>query len=228
MPYKKTNRKKTRKTYRSGGGYLNTAAKALAVAYATKKLLNVEKKYVDFSLPSTTNIAYDAPVSQLLNGIGEGDAATGRDGNSVKMLYVTLNGELLQGGSSGNTSIRLMLVQKRDTNQTAPVIGDILENSASELSVHSYYNRDTIHNYQVLVDKKMTLTADGAGQIKNFQINHKFHGDRDGKIRFDGVGATVASIQKNAVYLIVTCDKAAASAYKPFMTLYSRCTYVDN
>lgn len=202
-----------------------TSAKALSTAYAVKKLLNVEHKYVDYAL--NQNVGYDAPIYLLLNGIAQGDGATTRDGNSVKMEYVDLN-LTLQNATASDRTVRIMLVQQKDVNGLAPVISEILQDSATQYAPLSHYNRDQINNYRVLYDRRFStadVTSDKA--IKQINIKRKFGKDSTAKIRFDGVLATVANMSKNSLYLIVTSDNVFATN-PPTLKAKSRLTYLDN
>lgn len=232
MPYYKRKRlqyRRKRPQYRrkanGGSGYLATAGKALAVAYSVKKLLNVEKKFVDNSLQTT--LGHDAPVIQLLNGVAQGDGDQTRDGNSIKMLYAQVHGQMTNLTASDRT-VRIMVVQQRDTNGTAPVISDILADSASAYTPLSFFQRNTIHKFNVLYDKRISLTDVASDKaLRQFNINIPFNGDHSSKVRFDNSGATIADISKNSVYLIVTSDNVVASL-PPTLTMRSRVTFLDN
>lgn len=229
MPYKRNYRRKRayRRRYnkKSSGGYLSTAAKALSVAYSVKKLLNVEHKYNDVTLNNT--VGYDAPIYTLLNGVAQGDGATTRDGNSLKMEYVDIN-LILKNANAADRTVRIMLVEQKDVNGLAPVISEILDDSATQYAPLSHFNRDQINNFRVLYDKRYSMTdSTSDNALRQININHQFRSDATAKVRYDGVLGTVANMSKNSLYLVITADNTAASS-PVAVTAKSRVTFLDN
>ena len=105
MPYKRGYVKKRRK--KKGFNYyagktqsaIKVASTALATARAVKDLLNVEKKYHDVQA-TNQSLAYDAVSSTLLNAVAQGDTDQTRDGNSLKILNLSMYGNIRVTGTA--------------------------------------------------------------------------------------------------------------------------------
>lgn len=199
-----------------GGGYLGTASRALAVAYGVKRLLNVEKKYID-STPGSGGVSVSSSGTvTLLNGCAQGDTDQTRDGNQMKMTSMSLRGYVTNHPSAANTSVRMMILIKKSNDGAAPVPNLVLDS----LSPNSLYNRDHIHRYKVLSDKRYVLNSAARTNIQ-FTLNIPM----DEKVRYDGTTASVADIDKSGLYILLISDQ---STNTPIFYYNARVNYVDN
>ncbi len=215
MPRRRYRKKRyTKRKGRNYGSYLDTASKALTVAYAVKRLINVERKVNDVNGSDSVT---DAGIITLLNGIAQGDTAVTRDGSSAKMLRVSIYGNLILHPSATSSIIRLMLIQKKDNDSSTVTLANVLTGTPN---VNSHYDKDEIHKFNVLYDKRHQLAL-GALDAKVYMINATL----DMKVRYDGATAAVTDLTKNGLYLIALGTEATND---PTHIFQSRVTYVDN
>ncbi len=105
--------KKYKKRYKRTN-YLGTASKALSVALAVKKLVNVEFKHHNVQ---TVNTAItDAGTITNLSLFSLGDTSTTRDGGSVKFTSFRLSYALRINASATVTNMRVMIIHDKQTN----------------------------------------------------------------------------------------------------------------
>ena len=225
MPYYRRNyrrRNYRRPSYRrrnyhkkSSSSYLSTASKALAVAYGVKNLLNVEKKFVDFTV--TGNPSDSSPITTLVNGCAQDDTDQTRDGGQVKWVYLNYRWQADINASASSTTLRCLVVKKKDTAGADADISEILD--ATGADVAAMYNRNTIFNYQVLYDRRFVLNTDKPSMIGHFKKKVGF------RTRFSGTLATVSSIQKNGLFVIWVSNQPTNT---PTISGVFRCNFVDN
>ena len=108
MPYRRQYRRRRsyapRRQSRSSR-YLDTASKALAVAYSVKKLLNVEFRHHEAEV--TINPSTSGLVSNL-SLVAQGDASTQREGNSFRAKSLTLRGTDTANSSATSPTVVLI------------------------------------------------------------------------------------------------------------------------
>lgn len=214
MPYKHRRRRRRKPVFRRSESTLDKASRALKVALQLKSLLNVERKTHDIATTSLTPTT--AGLFLLLNGIANGDLAFERDGSSVKMVRLGIHGNIFIHASATNTQVRYLIVQKKDNNSAAPVLADILNG----VGTNGFYKKNTIHNFNILYDKRYNLAQDGKDSL---QIS--FNKELRMKVRYDGTTAAVTDISKNGLYFFCISNEATNT---PTFSIASRVTYIDN
>lgn len=227
MPYsrrysRRPRRRYTRRRYTSrrptaqaGSDYLGTAAKALAVAYGVKQMLNVEKKYTDTSITHTPGTL---GTIELVNGISQGDTDQTRDGNQCKMIFINWRLTITINAAATATSVRIIVIVKKDNDSVTPNIAEVLDSTGSLFN--AMYNRDTIHKFRVLYDKRLVLRA-----ADRTMVALKFKRKMQTRIRFDGVGSASSDISKNGLYVITISNEAVN--FPAFGGVF-RVSFVDN
>lgn len=222
MPYKKQKKnknysKKNRSMpwYRRKFSPMEIASKAYSGVKYLKGLINTEKHYFDAGTTSTID---STGAAVLLNGMAAGDDVNNRQGNSILAKTLYFQGYVRRDESNATVvnGIRLLIVKDLEGTGTAPTITDIL-NSAS---VVAPLNVDHLPRYQVLVDVRDVLIKD---QTDGFMIKKFLR--IDDHLKYTGTGAT--DVYKNALYLILYGDIAAASN-PPLLQWTSRLGYYDN
>ncbi len=221
MPYKKNYKKKksARSTYLSCGKMVySDARKALAMAQGLKRLVNVEVKNFDVqqSIVALTLV----PVIIQLSNIPQGDTTITRDGAQCKVLSLELNVLCTRHSSSVSTSIRLMLVCDKQTNQAIYVNSDLLADVTSTDAIVSPLNLDNKFRFNVLWDHVFPLGAGGNGAMiirKVFRMNKI--------LRFDGNTPSIADLTSNSLSLV---QVASETTNTPNITMFSRLRFVDN
>lgn len=203
------------------GGYLNTAAKALAIAYGVKKLVNAEKFHFDYSsgaiTPNTT--AAIAPI-QL---IPEGDDTQTRTGRSIKLdgVYLKL---FMNSASAATTSVTVRFIVFIDwwSDGVVPSATDLLVTG----DYLSFRQVDSVSakRFKVLMDQNFDMTVQSGDEAQKtikryFPVKHhlKF-------INTTGVQAATGSGQM--YYLIVTGGTVGTNAVSAL--IQTRSHYYDN
>ncbi len=185
--------------------------------------LKPELKFLDLVVPQTSLTAvwasYDPAPALCLNGIGQGDSPTSRDGRAYFITSVMLKG-LLQLNiktedfiPQNDIVIRMMLVHDTQTNKAQLTPADVVNATGSEFLAFRDLNFTT--RYKVLKDKTFVFRRNfvNEGVITSFASNK-------GLIRFNcyhtfptpiqvlcqGDGATIANITNDSIHLIATAN----------------------
>ncbi len=226
MPY----RKRYKKRRRSRGAYANLsrtigaaypiAKKALFLAAKTKAMLNVEYKCIDNTF---SNQAVDSatPIISEITNVAQGDTATSRDGNQIKLTQVVIN--LLFTLRGVNTGMRYILVHDKQTNGAAFTMGDLLASTGVQQSLVSALNIDNKYRFRVLADKKFTLTDSGANKKVVKKI---FIPNLNIRMRFDGITNSITDITSSSLALVLLSEDTGAAS--PLMSAFIRVRFVDN
>lgn len=123
-----------------------------------------EKKWYDTVRPSTaiSTSGIIQPLLALDVWAGSNDLRQNqREGNSLLMTSYTIKGEVYIdkdfASPDSNNKVRILLVQMTDDNQSAPLLGDIIESPGTAPSLFSYYKIKGDRRYKVHYDKTFNL-----------------------------------------------------------------------
>lgn len=217
MPYKKYYRSSRRYARRRGYNMPNykTAARALQVALATKKLLNVEYKVHNQQITNSPTGA--GLVSFMLSGLTQGDGTTSREGNSIKITSLQVRGEVTSTVAAQN--VRYMIIKDTMNQGVSPGIAAILQNADPEgmYNVLSQPGR-----FQVLWDKTFDLSGTVGPTRKSF---HWVYKGPDFHVKWNGSGGTNTDVRANAIYMIAI---QSGSATDPTNNIRFRARFIDN
>lgn len=184
-----------------------------------KSLVNVEKKFIDVSSAGVTLPTNTTGSLVLLNGIDAGGTQVQRTGNSIKMTSIKMEGFVQLSSLATNDYVTVSLVLDKQPNATTANWNDIYE-IGSASSALAQRNKLTVDRFVVL--KKWDLPLATAGDtIRKFVCYEKINLHE----KFNGNGATIASIYTNAIYLVFSGN---LSANYSNITYYSRIRFVDN
>lgn len=207
MPPRRYARRKTyRKKKSYNRGIFNTnkftpesayslAVKAAQDIWYLKGLVNSEMLHNQSTGSTTTN---STGTITLLNGMGQNDTASGRTGNSILMRNVFLRLGFQQHASASSTTYRVMLVlDKQQVGDTAPLISDILET----VNVYAPLATASVGRFKIIKNWFFnTNNASNTFKKIDYYKDFRFH------TRYNGTSN--ADIQKNGLYLITLCDQA--------------------
>ena len=214
--YNRRRRYKKKSQYSKYGGYLDTASKALAVAYSVKKLINVEKKTFDTNLnlsPGTSG-----SVTSLSNII-QGDDYNQREGRSIKAISLESSLMLTQNASANNTLCRVMFLIDNDLpdSGTLPAVTDILVDS----TVNALRNPDPVmmKRFTIVRDYRFTMSNDSP----NDNIQRHFYKKMQHHIKFSGTAA--ADSAQGTILVLALSDQGTNI---PSLSINNRVRYVDN
>ncbi len=218
MPYKKkrnTRRSGAHSRYSNAGRYLDTASKALAVAYAVKKLVNVEYRR------KATNFTVDPNITGAvvaLTDIAQGDGITNRQGNKIRCKRIACSGIITLNASAADTQTRLVIVRDNNGSTTRPTITD-LYGTVVEFSDNFPKTGDPQSNsrFTVLMDKMIIVNTDTPTKQLNWSQTLDHH------IYF--TGATATDEGKGHLYLFIASNE---NPNDPVVAVQSQVWYIDN
>ncbi len=190
------------------------AKRAMKQVTALKALLNVEDKVCD-NAGSAVTVSSATPTLYLLSAIGQGVGYTERTGLSVKATSQSFRATLTLDPASLGCHMRIMLLADLQAHGSAPVAGDVLQNSTLINSPINYVGAD---RFRVLFDNTISMSSNGESR-RDLEISFpvKYH------LAFGS--ATATDVDNTAIYLLLMSD---VNANLPFISYVSRITFVDN
>ncbi len=200
------------------GGYLDKAAKALAVAYSVKRLLNVEFKRTTL-IATGGNLTEGGTITQLTN-LSIGDTTTTRDGSQVKYTSVSFDGYFNQHASATQTMIRIVLVMDNQTNGAIFTTAQLFQDATADDVIVSPFNADFSNRFSILYDKKFAMTA-GGKEI----VTVKFWKKLSMTTKYSGTAGTIADLSEKSLALVFITDEATNV---PTVHHQTRLRYLDN
>lgn len=207
--------------------------------------LGIENKFYDTAringtIASAINEAggeLDPPTVNCISAPAQGDGETQRDGKSIKILSVHLNGSVSVNGQTGaanidpSSLIYIALVLDKQTNGAQLNSEDVLVNPGNNtlLSPNPLRNLQYSKRFQVL--KVVTCMMgpynvlwDGTnvmqgGQIKTWRMDKKLNLP----VTFNNTTAGVASVVDNSLHVIAFTDNTLAP---PLLSYNARIRFV--
>jgi len=206
------NGKRFNRYHKNVGNALQVAQTALRLARHLKTLINVEFKRLDtvFGAAQSTT-AVITPLSQLT----QGDSVVNRDGQSVKIKSILLNGVITAHATPVSTQCKIIIF--RWNNEATPVVADILSTVTDPLS---QMNVDKSHLWKIIKTYFFVLGAAGAANhIKRLRFYKKL----DIKSKYDNTGPT--SFTSGSLWMLTLSDQASNT---PTFDFRQRMRFVDN
>lgn len=204
----------------SGHSVLEKANAALSLASKVYRFVNTEVKFHDVTQTGTA-----IPNTGSINGLSaitQGDTSLTRDGQSVKLMNLTIRGFITTNQSQPYPQItRIILFRGKQENGVGFSATDILE-TASVISPKNYTDRfrtKILYDQTFYQNQGAGLSAAAFGTLSRpFNINLKCQGH----VNFAG---SSTNIEDGGLYLLYLSNQATST---PTITYYSRLTYVDN
>lgn len=189
---------------------------------AIRKHKGGELKFVDIASANYAPVAASGTVT-LLNGIAETDDYTGRDGRQARMKSVHIRGYSRRADATTDDNLcRVLLVWDNAPNGTIATVAQIMTaDSAVSFPLVDNQNRFTIlRDWQKAFAAVFTdlVGSPTVGEIDEYV-------KLDSITQFNGTGATIASIQNGALYMVIL-GTAAADAQN-MLTLATRVRFED-
>ncbi len=215
MPYKRRSRRSNRRPAKSGGGYLDTASRALAVAYAVKKLINVE--YHTLTTGFTQDPNSTGSVVNL-TAIAQGDNVSNRQGNKIRVKYISCRGQVTLHASATNSRVRYAIVRDNNGSTTQPSIADVFVAAANFLSNNNKKGDPQANSrFSVLHDQYIYVNTDTP--TKPF----KWTSSLDHHIFYTGAAATDEG--KGNIYLMIISNEGTND---PIVFADAMVKWIDN
>lgn len=165
---------------------------------ALQEVVNVEVKQL--TTEGTINPSTSGTIVHL-SALTQNDTQSGREGNSVKTKFLGLRATS-KNNASATSGIQTRVILFRDKQQvsdTSPSVSDVLSSDGD--ITNAFLNPATVGRFQILWDKTIYTSADGAREQHHFKLNltPKQH------IRFNGTASS--DIQKGGLYMLVASDQ---------------------
>lgn len=207
-----------RRVYRSRArtrgktGFLSTAAKALRIATRVASMVNVEYKYIETDVTGSV-CNYNGNIFDALCLPPQGNSVNQREGDSIKMKNLTIEGTLYR--NTIDEIVRIIIFLDKDDTITNPA--SFWEGIGAPNVVLADKNQDNKFKTKVLMDKMFTITS--MFNLKKFKwvvpINTHLH--------FEKGSAT--DVTNNQLKMIVFSQAATNGS---FLSYHSHVSYVDN
>ncbi len=217
MPYKRKYSK--RPGYAACGKMVyGDAKKALNVALSVKRLINVERKFLDHV--GTATAVSTTPVVINLHNMVQGITENTRTGNQIKCLRVECSYFGTIHASAVQSQLRILLIKDKQINSASYTAGDVLLDVTANDAIVSPINLDNKYRFVIYYDRVHTLSDSG-----NKTFHNKFSCDFNLKVRYDGNAGTVADLSSSGLSLLFFSNEATnAIAFTRSFRMY----YVDN
>ncbi len=219
MPYQRRQSRRNRRPRRQyasqGGGYLDTASKALAVAFAVKKLINVE--YMSFRVTPTSD-PNTSGTSQNMTAIAQGDDTSDRQGDKIRVKRLALSGIVTLHASATDSRVRFVIVRDNNGSTTIPTIANLYA-GASAFADNTLKSGTPQENsrFSVLWDKMVIVNSDTPTKAFSYSMTLDHH------VFFSGPAATDEG--KGHLYLFMASNEATND---PVVTAKTQVWYLDN
>jgi hypothetical protein len=184
------------------------------------KLINIETKFFDYSLGSTT-ITSTAAV-QTISLIQQGVNVSNRLGDSVKLQGLTTMLSITPQPLTPFNYVRLMMVRDSESRATVPVFSDIVNTSLGppqvmQYNYFTYQKRFSILYDEVFVMNPSTLYYSG--------FSKTVHTPHNGHIKWEGSGVTSSDFGEGQIYLVYL---TTAASNGPVLDWITRFAYTDD
>lgn len=171
-----------------------------------------EWKYADIITTGTT-ITTTATITNLIP-LAQGSSDDDRQGDKVTWRSLFHRMSVTPNATAGVNFLRVMIIQDKQNNGTAPTAAQIFQTSTNYLSP---LNDDFGKRFKVLFDRTYTVDTDANGA----QVDKIYR-----KLRivteYAGAGSVVPNT--NGIYLVQLSDQATNG---PTTSTYTRLRYID-
>lgn len=173
-----------------------------------------EMKFVDTTFASAATTTAGAITNSSLNVIPQDNTESGRIGRKCVIKRVQLQGKLqLPASSTLNTSsdiVRIIVYQDKQTNGAAATVALLLEAA----NIFSFRNLENSGRFNILMDKKMTINAQGATGTSSSAATKPWslYKSCNIPIEFDASASTgvITTMRSNNVGVMVISDDGRA------------------
>ncbi len=181
-----------------------------------------ETKFIDDNAVSETPIAGTSDIV-LINGVGSGDTFALRDGENILVTSVQYNIKVLADKDMiKDVEADILLVLQKDTRSTTMTMTELfdVDNLFSMRQITNSKNLKILHRWKTNL-RCFSIAGSSHQEIRRYY--HKFK--KPIKVKYDGIGATITSIDRNALYLVFMTD--AATSFLPTFSGSVRVSFKD-
>lgn len=139
---------------------------------ANKQIHKMSELKVYNGLSSSVVSRWPATLTKI-NPPAQGDGQSDRDGDSIYIKSLAVNG-MLSPETANHSTHRVMLIQWLEDDSTAPVLSDILTDVASsELAINSFYITNPQKQFKVLDDRLYFFDTNNSSALKPYRVRVK-------------------------------------------------------
>ncbi len=181
-----------------------------------------ETKFIDNNALSETPIAGTSDIV-LINGVGSGDTFALRDGENILVTSVQYNLKVLADKDMiKDVEADILLVLQKDTRSNTMTIAELFDadNLFAMRQITNSKNLKILHRWKTNL---RCFSIAGSQHQEIHRYYHKFK--KPIKVKYDGTGATISSIDRNALYLVFMTD--AATTFLPTFSGSVRVSFKD-
>lgn len=199
----------------------SAAWKALKIANQVRKVINVEKKYID------TPISDDSIINVrdifLLNAMDKGDDHDQREGDSMLMQTLHVKANIFANTTPDTTTFKIAYILDKESKGVLPTATDIWDdNSLAGYELLEHRNRDYSDRFVVL--KEWTITLNNTDKNGHYFEDFIKLGVHTKYFKDSNVG-TIADISDNALYMVINTNQTSNGG---IIRATARLTYTDN
>lgn len=200
--------------------YMDVGHKALQIALATKKLLNVEYKFKDTDLDFVDVKASSTILA--INGLSQGTSVSTREGDQVKFTSLNIKYWVSFNPAAAFSFVRIMLILDKQPNKSLPLIDDILQDvSSGNMATVTPLQNDNKRRFRNLYDKTLKLSPSSNATTQYREKYMKL----DTRTLYSGNAGDISDITTNSFLFVFLSNEVLAF---PSLTSYIRMRYVDN
>lgn len=222
MPY--SIRKATRRFRRTANnryfykksGYFPNVSKMASDVKTLKSLVNAEKKFWDV-VSSGTSLASSATGNVVqLTTIPVGDDEISRDGNSIKLAYLYIEGFVTKNAAATTDTIKVSIIKDNQPNVATFNYNQVFDITALSSAI-ALRSDNSVDRYKVLTSRLISL--DASNVVKHFKmyVPLGFHTKYS--------SSTTNIPQTNAVCL---CFNGNNTTNTSVINYYARLRFIDN
>lgn len=224
MPRRRAPRRRRRKPYNAYPSRTATYGAAGRQLWKDvkwlKSVVNVEQKFYD---NAATNSVTETFGQYNFNNVPQGDGASQRDGGSIKIIRGIVTG-YIDYNAAGNSSqtVRILVIRRINTAGAAGVtMNDIFQGAPTGAgAVTAFYNKLSLKGYQIMCDKKITVTAEYPRKYFKCYLKGGWH------TRFTSSTGAITDVSENICELITVGDQTVSNY--PSIFHNKRIIYTDN
>ncbi len=215
MPYRKQYRKR-RPRRRGQITYGQIGTKIYRDVAKLRALINVE--YHSLLTSFTVDPSSSGAVVNL-TAIAQGDTTVNRQGNKIRLKYLSVRGSVIQNASAANTNLRMMIVRDNNGNTTQPAITDLFVDVAGFVANGNKNGLPQANSRFTILWDKFVQLSDANGDMRAYSYSMSL----DHHTFFTGAGATDEG--KGHLYLFIGSNEATND---PVVKVDSMVKWIDN
>jgi len=184
-----------------------------------KSVVNAERKTLNTASTGTILASGATGNTVLVNGISQGDDFFNRDGRSIKVTGLWVQGKVVLNAAATHDTVKVALVLDKQPNGALASFGTIYDLSVNNGGLAPRLT-NTNRRFKVLRSKMIDLEAAG-----NQSHSFKFFIKTGMHVSYQGTTSAITDISTNALLL---CFAGTATANMSLIMYTVGCRFIDN